>query len=151
MTASLQLSIFGDSVSIDRRMLLVSTGVAAFGSFAPSLFSPDSASGTPAPFQWQTSDLVFSFDVTAGKLRQGRLRPVGTAMPEVMARVVGDCGVGYIKMDYSVDSLKGLSSTTANIDAKLLYPTNLGIKVTIVDRSWHVEFPRPHMACLVSG
>ena len=36
-------------------------------------------------------------------------------------------------------------------DAKLLYPANLGIKVTVEDRSLKVEFPRPHMACVVSG
>ena len=39
----------------------------------------------------------------------------------------------------------------ASADAKLLYPTNLGIKVTVADGSLQIEFPRPHMACLVSG
>jgi alpha-galactosidase len=33
--------------------------------------------------------------------------------------------------------------------AKLLYPTDLGIKVSLADGSMHVEFPRPHMACLI--
>ena len=39
----------------------------------------------------------------------------------------------------------------ASADAKLLYPTNLGIRITVADGSLQVEFPRPHMACLVSG
>jgi alpha-galactosidase len=39
----------------------------------------------------------------------------------------------------------------ASADAKLVYPTNLGIKVMVADGNLHVEFPRPHMACLVSG
>jgi alpha-galactosidase len=34
---------------------------------------------------------------------------------------------------------------------KLLYPTDLGIKITAVDRVLNVEFPRPHMACLIQA
>ena len=36
-------------------------------------------------------------------------------------------------------------------EAKLLYPTDLGIKITANDGALHVEFPRTRMACLVSG
>ncbi len=36
-------------------------------------------------------------------------------------------------------------------DAKLLYPANLGIKATVRSGMLQIEFPRPHMACLVSG
>jgi hypothetical protein len=36
-------------------------------------------------------------------------------------------------------------------EAKLLYPTDLGIKLTANDGTLHVEFPRTRMACLVSG
>jgi alpha-galactosidase len=36
-------------------------------------------------------------------------------------------------------------------DAQLLYPKNLGINVTVAKNQLQVEFPRPHMACLVSG
>lgn len=32
---------------------------------------------TPERFAWETNDLIFSFDVTAGKLRQKRLVPAG--------------------------------------------------------------------------
>jgi alpha-galactosidase len=35
--------------------------------------------------------------------------------------------------------------------AKVLYPANLGVKVAIADGMLNVEFPRPHMACLISG
>ena len=34
---------------------------------------------------------------------------------------------------------------------KLLYPTNLGIKITAADGAFNVEFPRQRMACLISG
>jgi len=34
-------------------------------------------------------------------------------------------------------------------DAVLLYPTNLGIAVSTIDGHLRVEFPRPHMACLI--
>ena len=71
-------------MSINRRTFVVSSGVAAFGVFAPRLFSLDSPSSTAVPFQWQTSDLLFSFDVREGKLRQGRLLPFGTATPEAV-------------------------------------------------------------------
>jgi alpha-galactosidase len=70
-------------MSLDRRTFILSTSVAAFAALAPRLSGSDSSSSavSPAgPFLWQTSDLVFSFDVIAGKLRQGRLVPVGTAM-----------------------------------------------------------------------
>jgi alpha-galactosidase len=43
---------------------------------APDLFGLASASPALESFQWKTSDLVFTFDVTAGRLRQKRLVPV---------------------------------------------------------------------------
>ena len=39
----------------------------------------------------------------------------------------------------------------ASGDAKLLYPTDLGIKIRTAGGTLHVEFPRTRMACLVSG
>ena len=39
----------------------------------------------------------------------------------------------------------------ATREAKLLYPSDLGIKISANDGTLHVEFPRPRMACLVSG
>lgn len=33
---------------------------------------------------------------------------------------------------------------------KLVYPTDLGIRVAAGDGAVNVEFPRPHMACLIS-
>jgi alpha-galactosidase len=36
-------------------------------------------------------------------------------------------------------------------EAKLLYPVDLGIKVSVADYSLRVEFPRPHMACLITA
>jgi len=67
---------------MNRRTFVVSSGLAAFGAFAPRLSTLDSPSTSAVPFLWQTSDLVFSFDIREGKLRQGPLLPVGTAGPE---------------------------------------------------------------------
>ena len=39
----------------------------------------------------------------------------------------------------------------AIVNPKLLYPTDLGIKVSAADGALNVEFPRQHMACLISG
>src|SRR5436305_8830493 len=136
-------------------------------------------------------------------------------LDQVIARVVNDYGVGYIKMDYNVDSLSaeaaaqvaegiriykdalrkhipaavpfyplgtsdvtnfrapvalgmkspeqtllavwridGPATTTiplAIANPKLLYPTDLGIKVSAADGALNIEFPRQHMACLISG
>ncbi|HSS95752.1 MAG TPA: hypothetical protein VLK33_01910, partial [Terriglobales bacterium] len=60
---------------MNRRKFVISSGVAAFGTLLPSipLFATDSTQSEG--FQWQTSDLVFSFNVVAGKLRQKRFLP----------------------------------------------------------------------------
>ena len=36
-------------------------------------------------------------------------------------------------------------------DARLLYPTDLGVKITAVEGALNIEFPRPRMACLIMG
>ncbi len=36
-------------------------------------------------------------------------------------------------------------------EAKLVYPTDVGINVDVSDGMLSVEFPRTHMACLISG
>jgi hypothetical protein len=36
-------------------------------------------------------------------------------------------------------------------DAKLVYPVDLGVKITTSESSLAVEFPRKRMGCLVSG
>ena len=60
---------------MNRRKFLASSGVAAVGAFIPSISRLALASSPVEPFQWRTDDLVFRFDVTAGKLRQKRLVP----------------------------------------------------------------------------
>jgi alpha-galactosidase len=64
---------------MNRRKFLVSSGVTAFGALALDVFGLPPASAPAEPFQWKTSDLVFTFDVTAGRLRQKRLVPVDVA------------------------------------------------------------------------
>ena len=62
---------------MNRRQFVISSGVATFGTLLRPfpLLATDS---TPSEgFQWQPNDLVFSFDVTAGKLRQKSFLPAG--------------------------------------------------------------------------
>ena len=64
-------------ICMDRRTFLTSSGTAAFGALLPRVSRFFPASNTPEPFAWKTNDLIFSFDVMAGKLRQKRLVPAG--------------------------------------------------------------------------
>jgi alpha-galactosidase len=64
---------------MDRRTFLSSSAAAALGTLVPLLSRSSLASSNAEPFAWDTSDLIFSFDVTAGKLRQKRIVPTGMA------------------------------------------------------------------------
>jgi len=64
---------------MDRRTFLSSSAAVAFGTLVPLLSRSSLASSNAEPFAWDTSDLIFSFDVTAGKLRQKRIVPTGMA------------------------------------------------------------------------
>ena len=52
----------------------------AIGALVPFRVAADSKH--LQPFQWITGNVVFSFDVQAGKLRQKRLLPAGSPAPE---------------------------------------------------------------------
>ena len=54
---------------------MTSSGAAALGVLLPRGSGFASASNTSEAFQWKTTDLLFTFNVTAGKLRQKRLVP----------------------------------------------------------------------------
>src|SRR5437868_6838730 len=64
-------------MSIDRRRFLESSGLAVLGALMPSGSSLASPSNPSESFQWKAENLVFTFDVTAGKLRQRQLIPIG--------------------------------------------------------------------------
>ena len=66
---------------LDRRTFLRSSGIVAVGTLVPHVAHFTTPSPTTEPFQWTTGNLVFSFDLNAGKLRQRRLVPSGVAMP----------------------------------------------------------------------
>jgi len=51
----------------------------AFGALLPRISRSLPASNVPEPFAWKTNDLIFSFDMIAGRLRQKRLVPVGVS------------------------------------------------------------------------
>ena len=63
---------------MDRRTFLTSSGAAAFGTLVPRISRFFPASNTSEPFAWEVNDLIFSFEVTAGKLRAKRLAPAGS-------------------------------------------------------------------------
>ena len=56
-------------IYMDRRTFLTSSGAAAFGTLVPRISRFFPASNTSEPFAWEVNDLIFSFEVTAGKLR----------------------------------------------------------------------------------
>jgi alpha-galactosidase len=62
---------------MDRRTFLTSSGAAAFGTLVPRISRFFPASNTSEPFAWEVNDLIFSFEVTAGKLRAKRVAPAG--------------------------------------------------------------------------
>src|SRR5450432_959461 len=64
---------------MDRRTFLASSGVMACGALLPRIPRSLPASNVPEPFTWKTNDLIFSFDIIAGRLRQKRLVPVGVS------------------------------------------------------------------------
>src|SRR5438552_2395864 len=65
-------------MSLDRRQFLLSGGVAAVAVLGRQVSLAESAVENLEPFQWKTDALIFSFDVTAGRLRQKRLVLAGT-------------------------------------------------------------------------
>ena len=65
---------------MNRRRFLASSGVAAFAAFVPSVSRFALADVPNKTFEWKTEELTFTFDVTAGKLRQKRVVPFGTPL-----------------------------------------------------------------------
>jgi alpha-galactosidase len=66
-------------MSIHRRKFLVSSGLFAVNALVPSISRLSFAENSSEQFQWQTNDLIFAFEVKAGKLRQKCLLPTGGA------------------------------------------------------------------------
>jgi alpha-galactosidase len=69
-------------MTLGRREFLLSGGVAAFGAFVPYVSEQAFAVQNPEPFQWKTGDLVFSFEVIAGRLRQKNLVAADTRLSD---------------------------------------------------------------------
>jgi len=65
---------------MNRRRFLASSGVAVFAAFVPSVTRFALADVPNKTFEWKTNELTFTFDVTAGKLRQKRVVPVGAPL-----------------------------------------------------------------------
>ena len=64
----------------NRRRFIKTGGSMALGALVPLRFVADPKN--LQPFQWMTGNLVFSFDVQAGKLRQKRLLPSRSSVQE---------------------------------------------------------------------
>ena len=52
---------------------------------------------------------------------------------------------------WRIDGLSSAKIPWTSGEAKLLYPTDLGIKIEAKDGTLNIDFPRPHMACLISA
>ena len=65
---------------MNRRRFLASSGVAAFATLVPSVSRFALAEVPNKTFEWKASDLIFTFEVTAGKLRQKRMVPAGVPL-----------------------------------------------------------------------
>ena len=63
---------------MDRRTFLASGGAAAFGTLVPGISRFFPAPDASESFLWEANGLIFSFEVTAGKLRQKRLIAAGS-------------------------------------------------------------------------
>jgi alpha-galactosidase len=69
-------------MQLDRRQFLLSGGGAAFASLMPPVSNRVFSIEQVQPFQWKTDNLIFSFDVVSGRLRQQRLLPSGTPLSD---------------------------------------------------------------------
>jgi alpha-galactosidase len=67
---------------LDRRKFLGTSGMVAVGAFATGGLRCTSAEAPLTSFQWETDHLSFSFDVTAGRLRQKRILPAGGTLAD---------------------------------------------------------------------
>jgi len=68
-------------MGMDRRTFLRSSGAIAIGALVPPI--PDLTDSKNLQFQWRTQDLIFTFEVQNGMLRQKRLVPSGAEIPNV--------------------------------------------------------------------
>ncbi|HEY1801253.1 MAG TPA: glycoside hydrolase family 36 protein [Terriglobales bacterium] len=62
-------------MKLDRRKFLESSGMVALGALVPGVTRFAYASTPSEPFQWKTDDLIFSFGMSDGRLRQKQLIP----------------------------------------------------------------------------
>ena len=77
---------------MNRRTFLCSTGMTAMGVLSPATAAVTNADAAgQEPFEWTTPDLTFSFDFSAGKLRQKSLLPA--SYPKTAPRPPASSGV----------------------------------------------------------
>jgi alpha-galactosidase len=103
---------------MDRRTFLTSSGAAAFGTLVPRISRFFPALNTSERFAWEANDLIFSFEVTAGKLRQKRLVAAGT----VSAGADNSSGVEIALQCSGEDSPdQGMKSAVGQPGSRLLF------------------------------
>ena len=68
---------------MDRRTFLASGGAAAFGTLVPSISRSFLLQIFSEPFAWKANDLIFSFEVTAGKIAPKAAGTVGAREQEL--------------------------------------------------------------------
>lgn len=102
---------------MDRRSFLTSTGAAVVGAFVPSISSSAPAATSLERFRWRTKELMFTFDVNAGRLRQRRLIPVDTSP------LTDDASGVEVALQCSGENSpdQGMKSATGQPGARLLF------------------------------
>ena len=103
---------------IDRRTFFISSSAAALAALVPRASGFPAASPSSEPFQWETGELVFKFDVTSGRLRQKRLLPAGP--PE---RMVGKSSGVEVALQCSGENSpdQGMKSGMGQPGVRLLF------------------------------
>ena len=117
---SLQLPIFPKglfcSMAVDRRRFLESGAVVTLGALVTGASRLARAATSLSAFQWKTNGLTFSFDVSAGRLRQKRLTPAATQLPD-------DCFGVEVALQCSGENSpdQGMKSGMGQPGARLLF------------------------------
>ena len=104
-------------MSINRRAFLVCSGTTALAVLARPAFTLGASSSPSEPFQWKTNDLLFTFDISAGRLRQGRLLPTASSAP------IGDSSGVEIALQCSGENSpdQGMKSGMGQPGVRLLF------------------------------
>src|SRR4051812_424645 len=119
---------------MNRRKFVLSSGVAAIGTLLQPIPFLASGSTPPEGFQWKTSDLLFSFAVSNGRLRQKRFLPAGFKEDDTLnssgVEVALQCS-GENSPDQGMKSAMGQPGNRLLLDGHRLEPMRGGKRLVL--------------------